>query len=142
MLLSRLRIIIKKIIIPQAYSSNHVRSSLTYSYAFWKIDMIYFSHLLWKLNVIGRLMVIRAVIIEQSLHDRNHYKHRTQINMLNTHKSTLREQSDIFVPFFYNRETRYAIMLRHKLTKSSPADGPESWITQGTQLWNLYTNWT
>lgn len=73
-------------------------------------------------------MVIRVVIIEQSLHDRHHYKHRTQINMLNTHKSTFREQSDIFVLFFffYNRETRYAIMLRHKLTKSSPADGPES----------------
>lgn len=63
--------------------------------------MIYLSHLLWKFNVIGRLMVIRVVIIEQSLHDRHHYKRRTQINMLNTHKSTFREQSDIFVLFFF-----------------------------------------
>lgn len=28
---------------------------------------------------------------------------RTQINMLNTHKSTFREQSDILVPFLQRR---------------------------------------
>lgn len=102
--------------------------------------MIYLSHLLWKLNVIGRLMVIRAVIIEN-------YMTGTITNIAPTltcwtPTRALLENKVIFWFLFYNRESRYAIILKHKPNKSSPADGRVSWITQGTQLWNLYTNST
>lgn len=70
--------------------------------------MIYFPHLLWKLNVIGRLMVIRAVIIEN-------YVTGTITNILPkltcwTPTRALLESTVIYLSLLYNGEPRHAII--------------------------------
>lgn len=77
----------------------------------------------------------------------NQYMTDTVINMLpkltcwtTTHKSVFKEHSDDIFVSLLAEEARHAMILRHKLSTSSLANGAVACITQGTQLWNLYTN--